>query len=83
MDDDLELIETAGTHEVFASGLGRIEILGGGVARLLLFAEHRDRDGSSWREVVLAVVMPVGAIGHIIELIMLAVGGGAGVLRLN
>ncbi|WP_135918326.1 hypothetical protein, partial [Mesorhizobium sp. M4B.F.Ca.ET.150.01.1.1] len=58
----MRLTEPAVVADIFASGLGRIDILNGGFARFVMYVERPREDGSIEYRVVAKFVMPLTAI---------------------
>ncbi len=62
-------------QDVFVSGLGRVELLEGGIARFYLYREI-SRDGEDPElETVVCVVAPTSAIASAVEQMVAAIGG--------
>lgn len=52
------LVELSHVPDVFVSGIGRIDKLGGGMVRVVFYAEERNSDGAVERVVVAKIVRP-------------------------
>jgi hypothetical protein len=69
------LITPPDVQDVFVSGLGRVELLAGGIARFYLYREISQEDEEPEHETVLCVVAPVSAIAAAVEQMVAAIGG--------
>lgn len=54
-------------RDVFCSGVGQIETIGAGIARLYLYSDMTGSDGEPERRIVGQVVMPLDAIPRLVE----------------
>ena len=57
----MRMVEAVAVQDVFASGLGRVDILAGGFARFILYSERSTDDGPVY-VVAARIVMPVSAV---------------------
>lgn len=57
----MKMVETVAVQDVFASGLGRVDILAGGFARFILYSERSTEDGPVY-VVAARIVMPLESV---------------------
>ena len=67
------MTETAPVHDVFVSGLGDVEDLGGGVYRFVFFAKHHGPNGVE-ETVVAKLIAPCEAVPPALIMAAKAVG---------
>jgi|SRR5262249_30983770 len=70
-DTDTDLVERD-APEFFISGLGKIDILPAGVARLFMFVDNTRPDGVPERLIVLRLVLPTSALATMVDQLQLA-----------
>lgn len=63
------LVELSHVPDVFVSGIGRIDKLGGGMVRVVFYAEERASDGSVERVVVAKIVRPLATWHEALKMI--------------
>jgi hypothetical protein len=68
----MEMIEPAHIQDVFASGLGRIDKLSGGMIRLVFYVEEVGPEGIE-RHVVAKIIRHRSSLGHSLKAIATAV----------
>lgn len=58
----MRLLEKRHVRDDIASGLGRVDLIGGGLARFVLYVENRLEDGTIEYEVIAKIVLPIDAV---------------------
>lgn len=64
----MRMSDPALVSDIFASGLGKVDVLGGGASRLTFYAEHQLDDGSIEYRVAARIVVPTSSVPDAIML---------------
>jgi hypothetical protein len=69
------MVELYAVQDVFASGLGRVDILGGGFCRFVWFVDRNGCDGIPEQVIVASVIMPISTLAANRAMVDAAIAG--------